>query len=257
MPEPCPHGRDPRREEPNRRQQDGEAEDRAHDRGAGVVGALIANQDRRELADEEQRGAGDGERGADARAAARAGEAAAREPKQADEDENVQGRPEERDGNERAARPRIAPPVIGDRRGRLNDSLDDDAAERGRRGADDAADTCRAKRLSRWLSPCRPRFPCGWADLLAPTLRTRSRHVIGSTARRTSALVRIRAAVPARWSGRAAGETMTAWTSVRRRPLLRVVIAEKAQPRLRSAVPDGAATRRRAESRRSSGASAS
>ena len=37
----------PAAEEPNRRQQDGEAEDRAHDRGAGVVGALIANQDRR------------------------------------------------------------------------------------------------------------------------------------------------------------------------------------------------------------------
>ena len=46
---------------------------------------------------------------------------------------------------------------------------------------------------------------------------------------------------------------MTAWTSVRRCPLLRVVIAEKAQPRLRSAVPDGAATRGRAESRRSWG----
>src|SRR5439155_18365947 len=80
-------------------------------------------------------------------AAASGRKAAAREREHTEEDEHVQGRPHHRDGDERGARPRVAPPLVGDRGRRLDDSLDDDAAERGRRCADDAADTCQTERL--------------------------------------------------------------------------------------------------------------
>ena len=161
LPEPGACRGQARSDEPDGREQPADAEDRAHDRRACVVDALVADRDRCQLADEEQRGAGQRQEETDVRATARAGEAAAREAEHSDEDEHVQERPQDRHGDERAAREGVAPHLVRD----AWSPAERPPGRPGRRSRSRWRRRCR-----RWLrggesrcsrSPCRPRFQSG------------------------------------------------------------------------------------------------
>ncbi len=194
-------------DEPDGRKQPADPEDRTHDRRACVVDALVADQDRCQLADEEERGAGRRQEETDVGATARAGETAACEAEHRDEDEHVQERPQDRHGDERAAREGVAPHLVRDAGRRLHDRLDDQTADRGRRCADDAGDCGPAERVDVRL--CHVSLASGVVvDLLAATLRVAAWRVVGGSAGPGPALVLVPAECQRGWPCAGGAETI-------------------------------------------------